>query len=87
MCIKVPIISPILTLVFLGLPSLQVMVLSPSTPATTFATPIEQNSAELINERLDSWTLTLSSAVDYFLGNFISWSCGVLTFTCRDCQM
>lgn len=46
------------------------MVLSPSTPATTFATPIEQNTVELINERLDAWAVTLSSAVDYFSGTY-----------------
>lgn len=36
--------------------------------ASAFSTPIEQNAVELINERLDTWSITLSSSIDYFTG-------------------
>lgn len=35
---------------------------------SVFSSPVEQHTAELVNERLDSWELTIRTVIDYFSG-------------------
>lgn len=41
--------------------------MSSSGKLATFSTPVESNTIELVQERLDSWTLTLNVTIDYFI--------------------
>lgn len=36
-----------------------------------FSSPVEHHTVELINERLETWTITLNSTIEYFTGTIL----------------
>lgn len=38
--------------------------------SSVFSSPVEQHAAELVNERLDNWELTIRTVIDFFTGTF-----------------
>ena len=53
-----------------------------------FSSPVESNAVDLVNERLDTWNVTISTVIDYYQGTpifFSSLENGVMLF--RNGQM